>query len=340
MAAFTKRGDTWRAQVTRTIDGKKIRINETFPTKAHAQAWATEKEAELLKIRRTGLTASIALPGNDGKTLGDALDRYSKEVSPTKKGCRWEQLRIKAFIRDYPFLSGVQLPKLTPEHIATWRDERLLVVSKSTVNREMILLSGVITHARKEWRWCTLNPVRDVRKPTPARPRDIRLTDTDLDEFAAALDFTGDRQPTTQRQEVGLMFLLAIETAMRSGELVGLEWSRVHLDKRFLALDATKNGSKRNVPLSARAVELLKLMEGKNGNTVFSVTDQIRDVLFRRHRPEHLAHIHFHDSRHEATTRLSKKLDVLSLARVTGHRDLKSLMIYYNESAEDMAGRL
>lgn len=73
MATFTKRGKTWRAQITRTIDGKSVRLSESFPTKAHAQAWATEKEAELLNIKRTGLTNTIAMPGKDGKTLEDAL---------------------------------------------------------------------------------------------------------------------------------------------------------------------------------------------------------------------------------------------------------------------------
>ena len=50
-----------------------------------------------------------------------------------------------------------------------------------------------------------------------------------------------------------------------------------------------------------------------------------------------LAGITFHDTRHAACTRLAKKLHVLELARMIGHRDLKSLMIYFNESAEDTA---
>ena len=50
--------------------------------------------------------------------------------------------------------------------------------------------------------------------------------------------------------------------------------------------------------------------------------------------------MHFHDSRHEAITRLAKKLNVLDLARMTGIRDLKILNVYYNETAESMAARL
>ena len=50
--------------------------------------------------------------------------------------------------------------------------------------------------------------------------------------------------------------------------------------------------------------------------------------------------MHFHDTRHEAITRLAKRLDVLELARVVGHRDPRSLTIYYNETAEQLAKKL
>jgi len=48
----------------------------------------------------------------------------------------------------------------------------------------------------------------------------------------------------------------------------------------------------------------------------------------------------FHDTRHEAITRLAKKLDVLDLARMVGHRDIKQLLTYYNKSAKEIASQL
>lgn len=338
MATFRKRGDTWRAEIVRAIDGKRIRISETFPTKAHAQAWATEKEAELLGIVRSGATGRIALPGQDAKTLHEALTRYRDEVSPTKKGARWEVLRINAILRDFPDFTSCQLPKLTPERVAAWRDDRIKDVAASTVNREMILLSSIISHTRREWQWITTNPVSDVRKPSLPRPRDQRISNDDATAIAAACGFTEGKQPNTLAGEVGLMFLLSIETGMRAGEMTGLAWHDIH--HRHLTLRHTKNGDQRDVPLSPRAVELMELMKGRDKHRIFTVSDASRDVLFRKHRPAHLGHIHFHDARHEAVTRLSKKLDVLQLARMIGHRDLKSLMIYYNEHASDIAARL
>ena len=53
-----------------------------------------------------------------------------------------------------------------------------------------------------------------------------------------------------------------------------------------------------------------------------------------------VADLHFHDARHEAITRLARKIDVLDLARMIGHRDPRSLMVYYNATATDIAGGL
>lgn len=341
MATFRKRGDAWRAEIVRTIDGKRIRLSETFPTKAHAQAWATEKEAELLKVRRTGLTHTIALPGQDAHTFGEALERYRNEVSPTKRGARWEQIRITALIRDFGEICSAQLPKLTPEMLANWRDARLREVSASTVNRELNIMSAVLEHARREWRWMQINPCRDVRRPAMPKHRQQRISDEDRDEIVAALGLTG--QPLKgKRQQIAIMFLLSLETGMRSGELVALRWRDAHLSKRFLTIQESKNGHKRDIPLSVRAGELLELMKGINDDRdrVFSVSDAERDALFRKYRPAHLEHINYHDTRHEAVTRLARKLDVLELARMIGHRDLKSLMIYYNASAAEIADKL
>lgn len=339
MATFRKRGDHWRAEIVRTIDGRRIRISESFPTKAHAQAWAVEKEAELLNVRRSGLTHTLALPGQNAHTFGEALDRYSQEVSPTKRGSRWEQIRIAALIRNFGELCAAYLPRLAPERLATWRDARLREVSASTVNREMNIMSAVLEHARREWRWTAANPCRDVRRPPQPKPRQQRVSDEDRDSITDALGFD-ERAPKGKRQEVAIMFLISIETGMRAGELVRLRWCDVHLPRRFLTVVESKNGHSRDVPLSKRARELLGLLHGIRDDRVFSVSDAERDALFRKYRPPELEHINYHDSRHEAVTRLSTKLDVMALARCIGHRDLKSLMIYYNAHAADLADKL
>lgn len=150
--------------------------------------------------------------------------------------------------------------------------------------------------------------------------------------------------PVTISAKIGAAMLFAIETAMRAGEIAGLTWDRVDIDKRTARLVETKNGSKRTVPLSMEAIRIINQLRDVTksdcGNIFDLTTDQI-DVNFRKAKSRAMIDdLHFHDTRATAITRLSKKLDILSLARVSGHRDLKMLMIYYRESAEDMAKKL
>ncbi len=105
----------------------------------------------------------------------------------------------------------------------------------------------------------------------------------------------------------------------------------------YVILPETKNGSKREVALSKKAIKLY-LLVFKSGLKINSIS---LDALFRKYRNKtDIIDLHFHDSRHQAITDLSKKLDVMDLARMIGHKDLKSLMIYYNETASSIASKL
>ncbi len=114
----------------------------------------------------------------------------------------------------------------------------------------------------------------------------------------------------------------------------------VEIDRRFLRVRAGKtSAAKRDVPLSAEASRVLNQMP--KFDTVFGISAAQIDSLFRKAKCKALVDdLHFHDLRHTAITRLAKKLDVLTLARMVGHRDLRMLLIYFNLSAEDMAGML
>jgi len=137
-------------------------------------------------------------------------------------------------------------------------------------------------------------------------------------------------------------FLFAIETAMRSGEILGLTSLTVDFVSQVAHLPLTKNGGARDVPLSTRAILLLRMLPTvKDGEQLFALSDKSRDALFRKARDRSgVIGLTFHDTRHEAITRLAKKLQPLDLARMTGHTNLQELMTYYNESAADIAKRL
>ncbi|MEH6741600.1 MAG: site-specific integrase [Sulfitobacter sp.] len=297
-----------------------MRSSQVFGSKQAARDWAAREEYLILNAKPERQTA----------VFGDVLGRYAREVSPKKRGARWEILRIERFRLDA--IARVLMADLTATDFSAWRDARLHEVAPATVNREMVLLSAVLSVARKEWRLIALNPISDVRKPTKPPARDRLVSDTEFErlEVAAGSDLT------KQKARAFHAFRFSIETAMRAGEVVGLEWSRVDLGKRVARLAMTKNGTAREVPLSSEAVRLLEALPRLD--PVFGLTSANLDALWRRLRDRAgVVDLTYHDSRHVAITRLARKLDVLPLARMVGHKDLRMLQTYYNESAEELA---
>lgn len=307
MASIQKHGTGWRAFVAR----QGVRRTKVFPTKTEAKDWAARQEYLILQGE-----------GEHGPgTFGTLLDRYAREVSPKKRGARWEQIRLEKIGRDK--LARIDLKNLRPGDFADWRDRRLREVSASSVRRELQLLSGVCAVASREWGLLQRNPLADVTKPPNAQPRSRRVSPEEL----AALYATA-RSP--KEREAIRLFEIAIETGMRAGEILNPDKI---VAGRVCKLPMTKNGKRREVPLSARAAELLALPITLDAAT--------RDTLFRRVRDRAgIEGLTFHDSRHEAVTRLSAILRPLELARMVGHSDLKMLLTYYDETAEQIAAKL
>ena len=302
-----------------------------FPLKAHAMAWAVDTAREIDDSKAGKIP---------DRSFGALLARYRDEVSTHKRGERWESMRLNMIIaRDE--LAAVRLADLNSTHIAAWRDRRLREVSAASVRREWNLLSHACGVAMTEWHWLKDNPLQEVNRPPPTLPRDRRISDDEIARLLFALGYEYDAVPATQPARVGCALLFALETAMRAGEIVGLHWPQVDRARRVAQLPLTKNRKQCEVPLSVEALRLLEQLEPvTKGGAVFGISStQTLDSLFRKAKARALIEdLHFHDSRHEAITRLAKKLDVLALARTVGHRDLRQLMVYYDESAEDLAG--
>lgn len=324
MATFRKRAGGWRVEVRMQGHYR----SATFEAKTTARIWAADIESKI----RAGI-----LEESSGKTVGEAMARYARDVSPGKGGARWESVRLVSMQADE--LAAVLLSDVRRGDIAAYRDRRLKHVKGSSVNRELNLLSAVFATAVAEWHWLSENPCRGVKRPKNPAPRDRRVSDKELQRLCLALGYDDALPVETKQQEVALAFLLAIETAMRAGEILGLTWSQVNLPKRYCTLLDSKNGDSRDVPLTKEAVRLLEKCPGKTG--LFTVQGESMSVLFRKARIRAgIEDLTFHDSRHEAITRLARKLDILDLARMVGHRDLSSLQIYYNATASEIASRL
>jgi len=320
MASIRKHKTGWRVQ----IDKRGIRKSKVFPTQREAKAWAARTEWEIDNGEKTAAAMTFA----------ELLDRYGREVSAKKDGARWEILRIERMRHES--LGRIKLGDLEAKHFGEWRDERLRVVKPSTVRREMGLLSSAINTAVNEWGLLPRNPMKGARRPPEGRPRDRLPTPDEIER----MQFVAGDDLTKAQGRAFHAFLFALETAMRAGEIVGLTWGRIDLDRRVAHLDKTKNGTARDVPLSSEAVRLLRALP--EADPVFGLTSARLDALFRKVRDKAgVVGLHFHDSRACAIGRLSKKLDVLDLAKMVGHTDLRMLIsVYYRESAADLAQRL
>lgn len=319
MASIRNHGKGWRAEVSRSG----VRRSKVFRTRREATDWAAQEEWRILHAPEV----AAATP------FGEVMHRYAREVSPTKRGARWEIIRLSR-LADDP-LGAIAMRDLAPADLAAWRDRRLREVSPGSVRREMGLLGAVLTLARREWGLLASSPMEGVRKPSAPPPRDRLPT---ADELARLAHAAGDdlRHATARAFHA---FRFSMETAMRAGEVCALGLCDVDPERRVARLRQTKNGRPREVPLSSEALRLLQALPP--ADPLFGLTPRQLDALWRKVRARaQVDGLTFHDSRHAAITMLAGRLDVLALARMVGHRDLRQLVTYYNESAADLAKRL
>jgi len=366
MGTISKRGELqWQAKVRRQGFPTQSR---TFSYKEDAEKWARTLEREL---ETSGFVDRREAEKN---TLGEVLQRYQKEITPSKKSASFEAVKINVLLKD-KILPMLKMSAVSSSVIASWRDRRLKDVGGASVNREIDVLSTVLNHARREWGIHVENPIPFVKRPEKARARERRFSSEEEAYLFAAL--TGGERLADGTFSKGArspwllpLVMLAIETAMRRGELLALKWEYVDLKRQTAHLPDTKNGDPRTVPLSTRAVAILQSLPYPEADdaeeavprtgAVFGTTaaalrkgftraieraqeQYLVDCKAAKKKPlaGFLVDVHFHDTRHEAASRLAEKLtNVLELSAVTGHRDLRMLKRYYHPRAEDLAKKL
>ncbi|NNM65034.1 MAG: site-specific integrase [Burkholderiales bacterium] len=191
--------------------------------------------------------------------MRDVLEEYRARVSILKKGYAQERYRIEQLGRS--LLGDLEVRSVTSVDIATYRDRRLQevnaktgkTISAATVRLEMSLLSAIFDVARIEWGVAGDNPVAKVRKPKTPPGRDRRLT---AREERLILRYCNEYR----NAELLSIVIVALETAMRQGEILGLRWEHINTRSRIAHLPETKNGSKRDVPLSVKARDAITRM--------------------------------------------------------------------------------
>jgi integrase len=224
---------------------------------------------------------------------------------------------------------------------------RLQTVKPATVQREANMVRNVFTVGAKLWRWCSLeSPFKYLELPGKQPPRTRRVHWTEARRVLRRLGYITGKPPHNTQSQIAHAWLIALRTAMRSGEILGLTKGAVNLETRVVRLDKHKTqhhtGRPRFVPITKQAARLLRVLVNAQNERLFTVTAASKDALFRRAVDQcGIVGMTFHDSRAEALTLLSRRVDLLTLQKISGHADINVLAAsYYRESPEDVAARL
>lgn len=343
MAGFYEQKDQdgitigWQAKIRRKGYPPQTKV---FRAKREAEAWARSIESEMDR--------GIFAPRGEAEktTLRECFERYLTEVTPSKKDSTQDAER--RFIRQWLYRSlslrtmssirGVDVASVIREMEAEGK-------GANTIRLHLAVLSNLFSVAKSNWGMASLdNPVAGVRKPRLPSGRKRRLKPGEMGGILGAVD-----------TNMASLIVLAVETAMRQGEIAALSWDFVHLSGRAIFLPETKNSDARSVPLSPAAIEALSgvpLRSGKEGEkdeSVFGMTSEGIDSAWDRARiatgiPSGWGDdaLHFHDLRHEATSRLFERtdLDIMEIRAITGHKNLQMLARYTHLSTANLADRL
>lgn len=352
MASYTERAGSVR--VTVRLPGG-ARQTATFSTRAEAETWAEGLE----KKKALGLIRPSA---GHAVTVRDLLDAYETIAARTDTG-RWNSLRIAKWSADP--LAALRLSAVGTHEINDWiirrskdqgrggKDSR---IATSTINRELNLLSAAFTYAVKVRKWIEVNPCHGAARPADPEPRgrDL-LTADELRALSLSAGYDDDPELRSLQARAYACFLLGLETGMRSGEILRLRPADYDKASRVIRVAALEQGGRkgsksgliksgRNVPLTQRATELLDqlLKVPPDPAYIVGMTDRQRDAIWRKLRNRSgVEDLTFHDSKHEAATRLSKFIDVLALSHAIGTKNVRLLRdTYYNDDAKRSAALL
>lgn len=346
---------SWQAAIRRKSLG--LELYRTNKRKADVIAWARDIENKMdrgvFEDRREAETT----------TLKTALERYEREVTSKKKAQRQEKSFISHWIARTEY-SSKSLAALRSSDFAAFRDSRLKFVSNQTVRHELKVISHLYNVAAREWGIAVENPLRRIKMPAQGKARERRLLPDeeryllDAAENSGAIDQNGKSRANTW---IAPIIRFALATAMRQGEIMALTWKNFDKAKRTATLEDTKNGERRVVPLSPAALAVLDSIPRTLRGPVFATSQTAlvqswKRALKRAQRqyladckengaepdPDFLKDFHFHDLRHEATTRFFElgRLDMMTIAKITGHKTLAMLQRYTHLDAADIAARL
>lgn len=329
MASIQKRTSTDKDGRQRTAYRAQIRkrgfppVTATFERKTDADKWAQETEADMSRRRY--------FPQHEAErhTLAELVDRQLEAVKMDRPHDHERQKVILGWWKEK--LGVYTLATLTADLIGRHRDQLQSKegLSPGTVNRYLSALSKAFSNAVKEWHWLPDNPLRRVSKKPEPRGRVRYLSD---DERAALLEACRK----SEYKPLYLIVLFAITTGMRRGELLGLRWQDIDLERRVAVLHNTKNGDRRSVPIVPEVAALLR-EHGKvrrlDNDLIFASEGHdpvwFDKFWYRALKAAKIKDFRFHDLRHTAASYLAMSgTTTAEIAAVLGHRTLQMVKRY------------
>lgn len=326
MASITNRGNLqWRALIRRK--GYPVQ-SKTFETKADAQKWARQIESEMDR--------GIFVPRGEAEStsLREALERFKLEYIPRLSHQKREINRVK-FLQKRSIANKI-IASIRPKDIADFiREREQEGVNANTIRLYLSLLSRVFEVASIDWGMESLqNPTKKVHKPKLPQGRTRRLENDEEERLI---------KNATKAFQYIIRF--ALETAMRREEISTLTWQNVDLKKRAAYLPKTKNGEQRSVPLSPKALDILRELQSQKtiSINVFGMSsDAITTAMQAARKKSGIEDFKFHDLRHEAISRLFENtdLDVMEIKAISGHKTFAMLARYTHLRTARLADRL
>ncbi|MGE3542129.1 MAG: tyrosine-type recombinase/integrase [Candidatus Tectimicrobiota bacterium] len=334
MASITKR--IARGKV---VYGVRVRrkgqslLTATFERLTDARQWAQRMEGAVSENR--------AAPGNAARknTVADLIKRYRETVMPQKRpSTAVNQLHHLAWWQER--IGHLLLIDVTPAAIVEHRDLLAKQHSPGTTNRYMSTLSHAFHVAMQEWQWLDDTPFRRVSKPREPRGRVRFLSDDERTRLLAECR-------ASQNPHLYVIVVLALSTGGRKGELLGLRWPDVDLQRGQLTFRDTKNRDTRSVPLAGPALTLMRAhakVRRLDTDLVFSRCDgrgaiEIKKAWENAVKRARLDDFHFHDLRHSAASYLAMSgASPVEIADVLGHRSLSMVQRYAHLSEAHTAG--
>jgi integrase len=302
----------------------------TFSRLTDARKWASSTESAIREGRHFKTAEAKK------HTLADMVDRYIKDVMPTKpKQAHAQRPQLERWKVE---IGSYALADITPALIVEVRDKLLLettprgdIRNPATVVRYMAALSHAFTIAVNEWQWLEDSPMRKVKKPKESSGRVRWLNDDERARLLAACK-------ESSNDWLYLCVILALSTGMRQGELMGLKWPDVDLKTGVIILHETKNGERRRVPLAGHGLDLLRdhaRLRRLDTSLLFpSNTNPTKPIDLRKPwtnaiKLAGVENFHWHDLRHSTASYLAMNgASLAEIAEILGHKTLAMVKRY------------